>query len=72
MRERMDKKPEMYKNRAATVEHPFGSMMFWNEGRNLLCKGLEMANAEFSLSALAYNFKRTLNVVGINALLEAI
>lgn len=71
MRERLEADPPIYKRRAATVEHPFGSMMFWNEGKNLLCRGLELANAEFSLSALAYNFKRALKVVGVGALVEA-
>ena len=58
MRRRMAAEPERYRKRAATVEHPFGSMMFYNEGRNLLCRGLESALAEFTLSALAYNMKR--------------
>lgn len=72
MKQRMRENPEIYRRRAASVEHPFGSMMFWNEGRNLLCKGLEKANAEFSLSALAYNLKRAAKVLGIEKLLEAL
>lgn len=71
MRERLSASPEMYRRRAAIVEHPLGSMMFWNEGRNLLCRGIELANAELSLSALAYNFKRALNAVGVQNLLAA-
>ena len=71
MRKRLSASPEVYPRRAALVEHPLGSMMFWNEGRNLLCRGRELANAEFSLSALAYNFKRALNVVGVRNLLAA-
>jgi transposase len=71
MRRRLSAEPAIYRSRAATVEHPFGSMMFWNEGKNLLCRGLELANAEFSLSALAYNLKRAVKVVGIRELLQA-
>lgn len=70
MHARMKANPEVYKRRGATVEHPFGSMMFWNESRNLLCRGKEKANTEFSLSALAYNIKRAVTVVGMKALLE--
>jgi len=69
---RMVADPQAYKRRAASVEHPFGSMMFWNEGRNLLCRGLDKAQAEFTLSALAYNIKRTVRVVGVKSLIEAI
>ena len=72
MRQRMDKEPEIYKLRAATVEHPFGSMLFWNEGPNLLCRGLAKANAEFALSALAYNMKRAVKMLGIAKLIDAL
>jgi transposase len=71
MRERLAANPKIYRNRAGSVEHPFGSMMFWNEGRNLLCRGLELANAELSLSALAYNLKRAVKVVGVRELVKA-
>lgn len=71
MRKRMEADPQCYRRRAATVEHPFGSMMFYNEGRHLLCRGLESAKAEFTLSALAYNIKRALKVVGVRRLMEA-
>lgn len=71
MRERLSASPEMYRRRAAIVEHPLGSMMFWNEGRNLLCRGIELANAELSMSALAYNFKRAVKVAGLQKLLAA-
>jgi len=72
MKERMKQDPQVYARRSPTVEHPFGSMLFWNGGRHLLCRGLEKANAEFSLSALAYNLKRALNVVGFEKLMEAV
>jgi transposase len=72
VKQRMEQNPGVYRRRAATVEHPFGSMLFWNGGRNLLCRGLDKANAEFSLSALAYNIKRVLAVVGFATLMEAV
>lgn len=71
LRERRESHPELFRRRAAIVEHPLGSMMFWNEGRNLLGKGIEMANAELGLSALAYNVKRAIKTVGVTALVKA-
>ena len=72
MNHRMVENPEVYPRRSASVEHPFGSMMFWNEGRNLLCAGLLKANAEFTLSALAYNLKRALKITGFARMMEAL
>jgi transposase len=72
MRKRMEASPEIYPRRGAIVEHPFGSMLFWNEGRNLLCRGQEKAQAEFSLSCLAYNIKRAIKVLGVARILEGI
>lgn len=72
MRVPQAEQPELYGRRAGLVEHPFGSMMFWNQGRTLLCRGLDAARVEFSLSALAYNLKRALKEVGIKKLLAAV
>jgi hypothetical protein len=35
-------------------------------------RGLEKVKAEFSLSTLAYNIKRAMNVVGVKALIAAL
>lgn len=64
----MEKDPAAYKRRAALVEHPFGTMLFWRGGRALLCRGLEKAGAEFTLSALAYNLTRAIKLLGVAAL----
>jgi hypothetical protein len=50
--------------RQQIVEHPFGTIKFWNDQRHFLMRGLEKVKAEFSLSTLAYNIKRAMNVVG--------
>jgi transposase len=39
---------------------------------HFLMKGLEKVRCEFSLSALAYNFKRVLAIVGAPDLLRAL
>jgi transposase len=68
--ERLKANPQMMAKRKALVEHPFGTIKFWWGQGALLCRGLEMAQAEFTLSALAYNMRRALNIVGVPALLK--
>ena len=70
MQRRMEQDPAAYKRRAALVEHPFGTMLFWRGGRALLCRGLAKARAEFALSALGYNLTRTINLLGAAALIK--
>lgn len=60
------------KLRKQLVEHPFGTIKFWNDQRHFLMRGLEKVKAEFSLSTLAYNIKRAINVIGIKGLLAAL
>jgi len=55
------------KLRQQLVEHPFGTIKFWNDQRHFLMRGLEKVKAEFSLSTLAYDIKRALNIVGSEA-----
>lgn len=69
---RLRARPEIMAQRHALAEHPFGTLKFWLGYRALLCRGLEMVRAEFSLSCLAYNFRRALNVLGVPRLLEAL
>ena len=42
-----------------------------NQGAFLM-RGLEKVRAEFSLTALAYNLRRAINLVGVSGLLKAI
>lgn len=42
-----------------------------NQG-HFLMKGLRQVRAEFSLSALAYNLLRVMNIVGVRGLVEAL
>ncbi len=69
--ERLRAKPQMMARRRAIVEHPFGTMRLWGHDQ-FLCRGLQMVRAEFSLTALAYNLRRALNVKGVAALLKAL
>ena len=60
------------KLRQQLVEHPFGTIKFWNDQRHFWMRGLEKVKAEFSLSTLAYDIKRALNIVGGRGLIAAL
>jgi len=60
------------KLRKQLVEHPFGTLKFWNDQRHFLMKGLEKVKGEFSLSTLAYDIKRALNILGVKGLIAAL
>jgi len=46
-----------------TVEHPFGTIKQWMNQGAFLMRGPEKVRGEFSLTALAYNLRRVLNIV---------
>jgi transposase/IS5 family transposase len=72
MQERLAKRPEVLNQRRETVEHPFGSIKQWMNQGAFLMRGLEKVRAEFSLTALAYNLRRVLNLVGFADLMTAV
>ena len=69
---RLREHPQIYAQRRNLVEHPFGTMKFWQGYHHFLTKGLERVRAEFTLSCLAYNFRRVLNVLGVRSLLKGL
>jgi len=71
MAARLAARPEVLDQRRETVEHPFGSIKQWMGQRAFLMRRLESVRGEFSLTALAYNLRRAINLVGIPALIEA-
>ena len=71
-RERLARDPKAMRQRASIVEHPFGTIKDRAGRHELLCKGLELANAEMGLSFWAYNFTRAINIMGAEKLMEAI
>lgn len=60
------------KLRKTIVEHPFGTVKRWMDASYLLLKGKAGATADLSLSFLAYNLKRAINMVGVNKLIASI
>jgi hypothetical protein len=72
MQERLAKRPGVLDRRRETVEHPFGTIKQWMNQGAFLMRGLEKVRAEFSLTALAYNLRRVLNIVKFSELLAAV
>lgn len=72
MAKRLKDHPEMMKTRGALVEHPFGTIKFWNDQYHFLLKGLDKVKAEFSLMTLAYNIKRVIKEIGVPKMIEAL
>ena len=72
MQARLAKRPDILDRRRETVEHPFGTIKQWMNQGAFLMRGLEKVRAEFSLTALAYNLRRVLNIVGFEELMAAV
>lgn len=72
MEQRLAARPGILDLRRETVEHPFGSIKQWMNQGAFLMRGLEKVRAEFSLTALAYNMTRAINLVGVPELMRAV
>ena len=69
---RLQARPEILATRRETVEHPFGSIKQWMNQGAFLMRGLDKVRAEFSLTALVYNLRRALNILGVEAMMKAV
>lgn len=58
--------------RKELVEHPFGTIKRSLGYTYFLLKGIDKVKAEFSFICFIYNFKRALNIVSINELIDAV
>lgn len=63
---------KLLRRRKAIVEHPFGTIKKSMNSGYCLMKGIENVRGEFSLTFLAYNMKRAINLLGTKELIEAI
>jgi hypothetical protein len=72
MQARLAKRSSVLDRRRESVEHPFGTIKQWMNQGAFLMRGLEKVRAEFSLTALAYNLRRGLNLVGFTELMAAL
>ena len=72
MQARIVQRPDILDRRRETVEHPFGTIKQWMNQGAFLMRGLEKVRAEFSLTALAYNLRRVLNIMAFPDLIAAL
>ena len=72
MAARMAAQPGKFKLRKTLAEHPFGTIKRWFGYTHFLLKGLEKVRCEWSLTTLAYNLKRVLNLVSFEKLMAAV
>jgi hypothetical protein len=69
---RLKARPEILDRRREIVEHPFGSIKQWMNQGAFLMRGLDNVRAEFSLTALVYNLRRALNILGVETMMAAV
>ncbi|MDQ2763878.1 MAG: IS1182 family transposase [Pseudomonadota bacterium] len=72
MAARLAQRPDVLDRRRESAEHPFGTIKQWMYQGAFLMRGLEKVRAEFSLTALAYNIRRVLNLVTFGELIAAV
>ena len=70
--QRVEAHPEIMQQRKELVEHPLGTIKHWWDQGHFLMKSLEKVRAEFSLSTLANNIRRVLNILDVDRLLAAL
>ena len=71
MAARLSARPDILDRRRESVEHPFGTIKQWMNQGAFLMRGLDSVRGEFSLTALAYNIKRAITLVGVPTLIAA-
>jgi transposase len=71
MAARLALRPDILAQRRNSVEHPFGTIKQWMGQGALLMRPLDNVRDEFSLTALAYNIRRAITLVGVPALIAA-
>ena len=72
MQRRLDRQPDAMLLRKKTIEHVFGTLKHWMGWTHFLTRGIEHVSTEFSLSALAYNLKRVIAILGIAKTMKAV
>jgi transposase len=58
------------RERAALVEHPFGTLKRWFGWDHFLVRGFKKVRGEMSLMVMGYNLVRVINIMGITAFRE--
>ena len=71
MARRVAEHPEKIELRKCLAEHPFGTMKRTMNQSYFLMRGLMKVGGEMSLTILAYNLKRVINILGVSKMMEA-
>jgi len=72
MQQRILTYPEKLRQRKTLSEHPFSTIKRGMDAGFFLLRGLDKVRAEMSLTVLAYNLKRVINLIGVSRLMAAI
>ena len=72
MAERLKARPKIFDRRREVVEHPFGTIKQWMNQGAFLMRGLQKVRGDFSLTALVYNLRSALNILGMEKLMAAV
>jgi hypothetical protein len=67
---RLDRRPDAMRVRRSTVEHVFGTLKLRMGSAHFLTRTLKRVGTEMSLHVLAYNMKRLINILKVDALLK--
>ncbi len=60
------------RKRNTIVEYPYGTVKRWHGAGYLLTKGKVKVAAEMGLSFLTYNFRRVINILGTQGIMEMV
>ena len=71
LKARIRAQPALLKQRKELAEHPFGTIKLNMDQGYFLLKGLKKVTTEFSLTVLSYNFKRVLNIRGVEHMISS-
>ena len=71
MARRVAEHPEKVALRKCLAEHPFGTMKRTMNQSYFLMRGLMKVGSEMSLTILAYNLNRVINILGVRKMIEA-
>ena len=72
MEKRVKDNPQVMQQRKEIVEHPLGTIKRAMDQGYFLLKGLQKVGAEWSLTALAYNIKRAVSILGVRKMITAV
>jgi transposase len=72
MHRRAIDEPAYMKRRRELVEHPFGNIKWMLGYPRFLLRGIEKAKSELALAVFAFNLKRIVKILGVQAILAAL